>query len=169
MWCTPMRAVPRHSRALYRLILLATTIVPLAHAGEPPLGLGEALAISEQRSSKLAAQSSAVAAAAEQIGRSAQLPDPKIRMGVDNLPVSGPDAYSLTSDFMTMKRIGIMQEVPNGEKRRARGQRAEREQVLESVSLEALRAQLRQDTAVSWLELYYAHRTRDTVERLVRQ
>ena len=165
---TPMRAVPVHLRALLSLVLLAT-FVPPARAGEAPLGLGEALAISEQRSSKLAAQSSAVAAAAEQIGRSAQLPDPKIRLGVDNLPVSGPDAYSLTSDFMTMKRIGIMQEVPNGEKRRARGQRAEREQALESVSLEALRAQLRQDTAVSWLELYYAHRTRDTVERLVRQ
>ena len=169
MWCTPMRAVPRHLRAICNLVLLATTVVPLARAGEPPLGIAEALAISEQRSSKLAAQSSAVTAASEQIGRSGQLPDPKVRFGVDNLPVSGTDAYSLTSDFMTMKRIGIMQEVPNGEKRRARGERAERERALESVGLEALRAQLRQDTAVSWLELYYAQRTRDTVEQLVRQ
>ena len=167
-FAVPTRAVPKHLRALCNLILLAM-IAPLAQAGEPPLGLAEALAISEQRSAKLAAQSSAVSASAEQVGRSAALPDPKLRVGVDNLPVSGPDAYSLTSDFMTMKRIGIMQEVPNSDKRRARGERAAREQALESVNLDAQRAQLRQDTAVSWLELYYAQRTRDALDELVRQ
>ena len=164
----PTCAAPRHLRTLCTLILLSL-IAPLARAGEPPLGLAEALAISEQRSSKLAAQSSAVTAAAEQVGRSSALPDPKLRVGVDNVPVSGPDAYSLTSDFMTMKRIGFMQEVPNSDKRRARGERAAREQALESVSLEAQRAQLRQDTAVSWLELFYAQRTEEALERLVRQ
>jgi outer membrane protein TolC len=168
MRLTPMRAVPRHLRALCNLVLLAL-VVPLARAGEPPLGLPEALAISEGRSSKLAAQSSTVSAAAEQVGRSAALPDPKLRVGVDNVPVSGPDAYSLTSDFMTMKRIGVMQEVPNSDKRRARGERAAREQALESVSLDAQRAQLRQDTSVSWLELYYAQRTQDALEQMVRQ
>jgi outer membrane protein TolC len=164
----PTRAVPKHLRALCYLTLLAM-LVPLARAGEPPLGLAEALAISEQRSAKLAAQSAAISAATEQVGRSSALPDPKLRVGVDNLPVSGPDAYSLTSDFMTMKRIGVMQEVPNSDKRKARGERAAREQALESVSLDAQRAQLRQDTAVSWLELHYAERTRDALGELVRQ
>jgi len=168
MLFAPTRAVPRHRHALCNLILLAL-IAPLARAGEPPLGLAEALAISEQRSSKLAAQSFAVSAAAEQVGRSSALPDPKLRLGVDNMPVSGPDAYSLTSDSMTMKRIGVMQEVPNSDKRKARSERAAREQALESVSLDAQRAQLRQDTAVSWLELFYAERTRDTLGELVRQ
>jgi outer membrane protein TolC len=165
---TPTRAVPRHLRAVCNLILLLL-IAPLARAGEPPLGLAEALAISEQRSSKLAAQSSAVSAAAEQVGRSSALPDPKLRLGVDNLPVSGPDAYNLTSDSMTMKRFGFMQEVPNSDKRKARGERAARERALESVSLEAQRAQLRQDTAVSWLDLHYAQRTRDALGELIRQ
>jgi outer membrane protein, heavy metal efflux system len=165
---TPTRAVPKHLRALCNLILLSL-IAPLAQAGEPPLGLAEALAISEQRSSKLAAQSSAVSAAAEQVGRSSALPDPKLRLGIDNMPVSGPDAYNLTSDSQTMKRIGVMQEVPNSDKRKARSERAAREQALESVSLIAQRAQLRQDTAVSWLDLYYAQRTRDALGELVRQ
>jgi outer membrane protein TolC len=164
----PKRGVPKHMRAACNMVLLAM-IAPLAHAGEPPLGFGEALAISEQRSSRLAAQSFAVDAAAGQIGRSTALPDPKLRLGVDNLPVSGSDAYSLTSDFMTMKRIGVMQEVPNSDKRKARGERAERERALESASLEAQRAQLRQDTAVLWLELFYAQRTWDALEQLVRQ
>lgn len=165
---TPVRAVPRHLSALCSLVLLVT-IVPLARAGEPPLGLAEALAIGESRSAKLAAQSLAVTAAAEQVERSAALPDPKLRLGVDNVPVSGPDAYSLTADFMTMKRIGFMQEVPNSDKRKARGERAAREQALESASLDAQRALLRQDTAASWLELHYAQRTRDALGELVRQ
>src|SRR5687768_557760 len=79
----PIRAVPSHRRAVCILILLAMT-APLADAGEPPLGFGEALAISEQRSSRLAAQSLAVGAAAEQVGRSSALPDPKLRLGVEN-------------------------------------------------------------------------------------
>ena len=162
------RAVPWHMRAACTLVLLAM-IAPLAHAGEQPLGFDEALAISEQRSSRLAAQSSAVDATAEQVGRSTALPDPKIRLGVENLPVSGSDAYSLTRDSMTMKRIGVMQEVPNSDKRKARGERAGRELTLESAGLEAQRAQLRQDTAVAWLELFYARRTQDTLEQLVRQ
>lgn len=168
MRIAPTRAVPKYLRALCNLILLAL-IAPLAQAGEPPLGLAEALSISEQRSSKLAAQSSTVSAASEQVGRSSALPDPKLRLGIDNMPVSGPDAYSLTSDSMTMKRIGFMQEVPNSDKRKARSERAAREQALESVSLDAQRAQLRQDTAVSWLDLYYAQRTRDALGEMVRQ
>ena len=162
------RAGFRSTRGIFTLALVA--MVTQALAADPrPLGLTEALAIAEQRSSKLAAQSAAVSAAAGQVERSTELPDPKLRFGVDNLPVSGSDAYSLTQDFMTMKRIGFMQEFPNGDKRRARGERAERERALEGASLEAQRAALRQDTAVAWLELHYAARALDAIEQLVRQ
>ena len=36
-----------------------------------------------------------------------QLPDPVLKFGVDNLPLSGPDRLSLSRDFMTMRRIDI--------------------------------------------------------------
>lgn len=163
------RAVPRHLRALSNLILCLSA-VPLAHAADPrPLGFNEALTIAEQRSTRLAAQSAAVSAAAEQVGRATELPDPRLKIGIDNMPVSGPDAYSLTRDSMTMKRFGFMQEVPNGDKRKTRSERAARERAFESANLDAQRASLRQDTAVAWLELYFAQRSQQVLEDLVRE
>ena len=164
-----LRAVPRHWRVLCSLVLIAAAI-PAARAADPrPLGFNEALSMAEQRSARLAAQSASVSAATEQLGRSTELPDPRLKLGVDNMPVSGPDSYSLTRDFMTMKRIGVMQDIPNGDKRKARGERAIREQSLENANLQAQRATLFQDVAVAWLELYYAHSESDALVDLARQ
>ena len=38
------------------------------------------------------------------------------------LPVTRADRFSLTSDFMTMRRIGVMQEFTGAEKRRLRAE-----------------------------------------------
>jgi outer membrane protein TolC len=145
--------------------LLVMSSAALA-AGSPPLSLQEALLISEQRSARVSAQEAAVGAAAEQSARAAELPDPKLRFGIDNLPVTGSDAFDRTRDFMTMRRIGYMQDVPNAEKRRARGDRAQREQAVETANLTAQRTQLRQDVALAWLELYYAKHSLQALERL---
>src|SRR5215213_6375722 len=77
-----------------------------AAADTRPLAFSEALQIAEQRSARITAQQAAVDALSEQVGRAAELPDPKLRFGLDNVPVSNPDALSLTRDFMTMRRIG---------------------------------------------------------------
>lgn len=54
---TPMRAMPRHPRAICRL-LLALMVVPLAYAADPqPSGLRETLALGEQPSSRPSAAS----------------------------------------------------------------------------------------------------------------
>jgi outer membrane protein TolC len=147
------------------MVCLAAT--SLAHAADVrPLQLDEALQVGEQRSARLSAQEAAVGAVAEQVTRATELPDPKLRFGLDNVPVSSGDAFSLNRDFMTMRRIGYMQDVPNAEKRQARGQRAMREQAVEAATLAAQRVQVRQDIALGWLELYYALRNVHTLEQL---
>jgi hypothetical protein len=52
-----------------------------------------------------------------------QLPDPVLKFGVENLPVNGPDRLSLSRDFMTMRRIGLSQELPSAQKRQLRSER----------------------------------------------
>lgn len=147
--------------------LAAAASASAATAPHPrTLQFEEALSIAEQRSARLSAQQAAVDAASEQISRASELPDPKLRFGIDNLPVSNPDAFSLTQDFMTMRRVGYAQDMPNSEKRQARGERAQRERNVEAASFAAQRAQLRQDTAVAWLELYYAQRSLEALEQL---
>src|SRR5437899_12403591 len=141
---------------------------PLAYAAATePLPLAEALKIGERDSPRLAAQGAALAAANELVPRAGELPDPKLRIGVDNLPVNGADRFRYDSDFMTMRKIGVMQDFPNREKRRLRGDRAALERDVESANLAAQRAGLRREIALAWLELYFAQQARAPLVELV--
>jgi outer membrane protein TolC len=133
------------------------------------LTLEEALRFGEAQSPRLAAQRSAVAATGEQVGRAGELPDPKLRFGIENLPVTGPDRFSYDTDSMTMRTIGVMQEFPNAAKREARNVRAERQRDVERAGLGAQQTMLARDITASWLEVHYAERSRQALERLARQ
>jgi outer membrane protein TolC len=133
------------------------------------LTLDEALRLGETQSPRLAAQRSAVAATSEQVGRAGALPDPKLRVGIENVPVSGDDRFRYDRDSMTMRAIGVMQEFPNSAKREARNLRAARQRDVEMVGLEAQRTLLARDVATAWFEVHYAERSRSVLERLVRQ
>src|SRR5262245_16236065 len=85
--------------------LLAGVFIGSASAAEP-LSLNEALALASRQSQQLAAQRHGVEAAKQMIVPARELPDPKIFFGIDNLPVTTSEAFSLTADFMTMRKIG---------------------------------------------------------------
>ena len=141
---------------------------PFARAAEGgSLSLAEALKIGEKISPRLAAQGAALAAARELAPRAGELPDPKLRIGIDNLPVSGPDRFRYDADPMTMRRIGLMQDFPDGEKRKLRGQRAARERDVEAANLAAQRTGVQREIAGAWLELYFAQQARTPLVELV--
>ena len=73
-----------------------------------PLSLQQAQRIAAGRSLQLTAQDLLARAAREQGVAAGQLPDPVLKLGINNLPVSGPDKYSLTRDFMTMRGFAVM-------------------------------------------------------------
>lgn len=148
---------------------IALAAMPALAADGGPLSLVEALQIGERGSPRLAAQGAALAAAEELVPRAGQLPDPKLRFGIDNLPVSGPDRFQYNTDSMTMRRIGLMQEFPNGEKRRLRESRAARERDVEAASLAAQRAGVQREVALAWLELYYARQARAPLTDLAKE
>lgn len=153
------------SSAVIWLLMIFSLGLPLAvHAAEAALTLAEALNIAARESSLLSAQRSAITAAEETAVSARELPDPKLRLGIDNLPVDGPDRYSLTRDFMTMRKIGVMQEFPRAEKREIRGRRAEHELAREQATLADARAALRRDVALSWMERYFAERMAGVID-----
>jgi outer membrane protein TolC len=88
-----------------------------------------------------------------------------LKAGVTNLPVNGPDRFSLTNDFMTMRSIGVTQEITRGDKLRARGERYEHEALAAEAGKQLLLANLQRDTAKAWLELAYQQRMRDLLVR----
>jgi outer membrane protein TolC len=130
------------------------------------LSLEQALQLAQDRSRQLVAQQSLATSARHMAVAAAQLPDPVLKAGINNMPVTGPDAYSLTSDPLTMRSIGVMQELVRGDKRSARAQRFERE----AQAVEAARAlslsNLQRDTTIAWMDRHYLERL---LELLVRQ
>jgi outer membrane protein TolC len=148
------RIVLRHLRIGLTLFSLLAT--GLAHAADSPLSLAEAQRIAAERSRQLAAQDSAVLASREMAVSAGELPDPSLRLGLDNLPVNGPDQFSTTTDFMTMRRIGVMQEFTRSEKRELRAERFHREAERGMAEKAATLASIQRDTALAWLDRYYA-------------
>ena len=152
------RAAPA---AILRLATLAALLLcalrwTVAIAAETPLTLAEAQRRAVLRSPSLTAQDAAISAAREMAVAAGQLPDPVLSIGVDNLPVDGPDAWSVGRDFMTMRKIGLMQEMTREEKRGLRAQRFEREAEKDRADKVVMVATLQRDTALAWLDRYYA-------------
>jgi outer membrane protein, heavy metal efflux system len=133
------------------------------------LSLEEALRIGEAQSPRLAAQRAIVNAATAQVGRAGELPDPKLKLGIENLPVNGEDRFRWDRDAMTQRSIGWVQEFPNSAKREARNQRAERAREVEGTNLQAQGAALAREIAAAWLDVHYTERSRGPLEELARQ
>jgi outer membrane protein TolC len=156
MLCPVSLAASRRARSLASALVLAVLAAPSAQAQS--LSLVEALRVATQEAPVLAAQDAAIRAAREASIGAAELPDPKLLVGIENLPVDGPDRFSTTKDFMTMRKIGLMQEFPRGEKRELRGARAAAEVRRETAMREATAANLRRDVALAWIEVWIAER-----------
>src|SRR3989449_1733811 len=132
--------------------LLFAAVLP----AQAQLSLPDAQRRAVERSRLLSAQDAAVTASREMAVAAVQLPDPVLKLGVDNLPVNGPDRFSLSRDFMTMRRIGLMQELTREKKRELRGQKFAHEADKSTAEKDAAIAAIQRDSALAWLERYYA-------------
>lgn len=141
------------------LLLAAPAFIALtgaAHAA--PMTYASALRIAAGTAPSLAAKADDIKAAQSAAIAAGRLPDPKIRLGLDNFPVSGPPAGRFGPDSMTMASVGVTQDMPNGAKREASRERAKAEiGVAEAGQAVEARA-VRLDTALAWIDLYFAER-----------
>lgn len=137
--------------------LSVVLLLSLAAVSAAALPFEDALRLAEHAPT-LQAHRSLVAAGREEAARAAALPDPRLMLGVANLPVTGADGFDFGADMMTMKQIGLMQEFSAGAKRRARRGAADRavELALARTAAEALR--VRQAVAGAWIGLWAAQR-----------
>jgi outer membrane protein TolC len=148
MVCSPFRI--RAGVALAALCLPA-----LASAG---LSFEQATRLAREQAPSLAAQHLALDGAQSAQASAAALPDPRVTVGVDNLPISGTDRLSLTRDFMTMQRIGLMQEVPNRAKRDARAAGAQARVERERALLAVAELAVQREAALAWIGVHFAER-----------
>lgn len=135
-----------------RLCLAALALCGLAIPGvAAALTLGEALRLAEREAPSLAAQAANREAAGQAAIPAGALPDPKLLLGIQNFPIEGDARGSLTRDFMTMQMVGVMQDVPNRAKRRARIEAAQAG-IDSADALERIeRLKVRRETALAWI------------------
>ena len=128
----------------------------IAGADAAPLGFDDALTRALQETPALAASASRIAAARQSAIPADALPDPELTLGLANVPIEGDDRYSLDSDPMTMRMIGVMQAFPNAAKRGARAGAARGRVGLAEAEMRVVRQTVLQQTAQAWIRRYSA-------------
>jgi outer membrane protein TolC len=117
----------------------------------------------------LDARKAGVTAASEEAARAGALPDPMLTVGIDNLPVTGTDALDSSADFMTMKKIGLRQEIPAHAKRAAREAYAAR-QIDEATAQSMAEAlSVRRAAADAWVDVWATQRQLAVLQMLREQ
>jgi cobalt-zinc-cadmium efflux system outer membrane protein len=125
-------------------------------AASAGLSFDDTTRLAREQAPAMQAQRSALDGAQALLPAAATLPDPRLIVGLDNLPVTGADRFSTSADFMTMQRIGLMQEVPNTAKREARAAGAQARIERERALLAVTELAVRRDAALAWLTVYFA-------------
>ena len=115
------------------------------------LTLEETLRLAEQQAPALTAQAANVEAARHAAVPAGELPDPQLRLGVQNLPIEGESRWQLGEEAMTMQMVGVMQDVPNRAKRRARVEAAQAAVAVADSQQQLTRLQVRQNAAQAWI------------------
>lgn len=126
------------------------------------LSLADAIALASRETPTLVATAEQLEAARQAAKPAGALPDPRLILGIDNLPVDGPDQYSFSGDSMTMQRIGFMQEFPSRAKRDSRVATAESRIAVAEAQSRLARLDAMRQTVIAWI-------ARDTAERQLAQ
>lgn len=148
--------------------ILATVLSGGVHAAGL-LTLAEAQQIAANRAPQLAAARAQEDAARNMAVAAGQLPDPVLKLGVNNVPVSGDGAWSVVQEGMTMRSVALMQEFTRSAKREARSDRASQEASLAHVQQRAALAEIQRETALSWFEVAYQARTLAYVQTQIKE
>lgn len=112
---------PFFARRALALGLAAGLLAPPAavRAAQDPLTLQAAVQRGLAQAPLLEARAADLSATHEDAVRAGRLPDPTLAVGLSNLPVTPPGAFSLRSDDMTMRTVGIRQVIPSRAARQA--------------------------------------------------
>jgi len=131
--------------------------------------LAQTLTEAQRYSAELSASRNEAQALDMMADSATQLPDPKLKFGIENVPVQGSNDQRFTREGMTMQRIGIMQSYVSAEKRERKSQTLQAQARGVEAKSEAIRAALQRDTAQAWLDLALSKRALTTAKNLVNE
>lgn len=129
--------------------------------------LAEALSAAENYSAELSANDHQVNALKNMADSAMQLPDPKLKFGIENVPLGGNNAGRLTREGMTMQRVGVMQDYVSSTKRERKADSITAEARQTAANADVIRARLQRETAQAWLALALAQKSLRSVQTLI--
>ncbi len=159
----------RHRFVPRLLIAVSATLPvwPLYAAGRgTPLSLDAATQLAAQRAPQVQAQLLRTQAAQHDVVRAGRLPDPQLTASINNLTVTGAQAFNAAADSMTMRSIGLMQVIPSSAKRHAEKSVAQATVQLNAAEVTQVRLAVKQATAGAWTRLWAAQVERQQLETL---
>jgi cobalt-zinc-cadmium efflux system outer membrane protein len=122
------------------------------------LSLDNAIQLAIQNQPLIQSLDDAAAASREAAIAEEQLPDPKLKFGVVNLPINHGDALRFDRDDMTMSNIGFSQDVVPKLKRDAAAHKMEATaEQYHSEQLVTIRS-IQRDVALAWLDVFEAQK-----------
>ena len=149
------------------LLLSWLLLVTFAAKAEQPLTLADAIQLATQSQPLLQSLDDAAASTRQAAVAEGQLPDPKLKFGMINLPVTTRDALRFDRDDQTMLNVGYSQEMIPLKKReiasnklKAMADEFHSEQVATARSIE-------RDVALAWLDVYEAQRKSELYQHIV--
>lgn len=147
-------------------LLIQLGLATFAYA-EEPLTLTETIQLASQNQPLLQSLDDAAASSRQAAIAEGQLDDPKIKLGVINLPVTKSDALRFDRDEMTMVSVGVSQEITPLKKRQIASNRmlAEADQFQAEQLVTALT--IERDVALAWLDVFEAQRKCELYQRTI--
>ncbi len=139
--------------------------IAMSHAATsqsvPTLSVEETVALATAHAGDAESSRGTIDAATQMAVAAGQLPDPVLKLGINNVPVNGPDQFSVSRDFMTMRSISVMQEFTRPDKRRAKVARFEAEADAAEAQRAVSMANVQRNAVSAWLDRWYAEQTGD--------
>lgn len=132
-------------------LLVGAVLASLFSMPSLALTLEQALALAGREAPNLMARTAELEAARQAAVPAGELPDPKLLLGLQNLPIEGEARWRLDAEPMTMGMLGVMQEVPNRAKRSARVALAQAGIDSAAAQVHIERLQVQRQTAQAWI------------------
>ncbi|MFT8211586.1 MAG: TolC family protein [Symbiopectobacterium sp.] len=129
--------------------------------------LDQTLAAAEQYLAEISANHHQVNALNNMADSAMQLPAPKLKVGIENFPVSDPNAHRFTRSDMTMQRVGIMQDYVSSTKRERKSDAIRAEARKAEANQDVIRTALQREALLAWFDLALGQHAQEAIERLL--
>lgn len=140
----------------YFLAFCGALVAGMSPVAAQPVSYEEALRASVAQQPQVRSRELQLDARRSAADAADELPDPTLRAGVRNLPVTGPELFDPT--MMTMLEVGVEQRIPNLVERRARAGIANADIETAGAELARTRYLARLGAGEAWVQLAYAQR-----------